>query len=510
MHRRGRRLSTGNACSVGQATFTGRRKDTVKGHRDAAARLPRTHRAPSGTAKDTKCLVDERRRLHPISLATAHRYCINDDPTLAREAVKAGAAPLRSLPPLDRQELPFFASIGARPLSNVATLHSTKSGPALQDPHVRVDATLQRLRSSHFASAVAALVSGLPDTQPRRSRELAKQLAQIERIEVVDGINKRYRVSGTTVHVPISYWVSENVIRVSRAKQPGELRRAVADAIADLADMSPHPHQLLGDAIYFLLLCRSVSDMRRELERRKIPWEGGTQFEDAGFDDADDEDDESASIAASIGRSVVRDAFRHPSPSPSTPPKLIETARNPREPLPMLQDVKPEPAGPLGEPMNHASVGQPGGGGPGAWSPRNDAARSEDRELGRRGEEIVLEIERERVKALGWPAERVVWTADVEPAADHDIKSVDKDGEDLWIEVKSTAGRDGRFGWSRAEFSLAVRARERYVLYRVYEAHSKVPKWKPFRDPISLFDEGGLQLDLDRLSADVGSLPPNP
>jgi hypothetical protein len=130
----------------------------------------------------------------------------------------------------------------------------------------------------------------------------------------------------------------------------------------------------------------------------------------------------------------------------------------------------------------------------------------EDRLLGRRGEEIVLAVERRRVADLGKSPDRVVWTSDTDPFADHDIKSVDDDGEDLWIEVKSTMGRDGRFSWPGSEFRLAVRARNRYVLYRVYEANTTTPTWRFVRDPIGRFETGGLRLDLDRLVADIGPL----
>ena len=57
--------------------------------------------------------------------------------------------------------------------------------------------------------------------------------------------------------------------------------------------------------------------------------------------------------------------------------------------------------------------------------------------------------------------------ADTDPGADHDILSVDDDGEDLWIEVKATTGRDGRFRWPKAEFEKAVEKRDRYILWRV-------------------------------------------
>ena len=50
-----------------------------------------------------------------------------------------------------------------------------------------------------------------------------------------------------------------------------------------------------------------------------------------------------------------------------------------------------------------------------------------------------------------------------------------EDGGPLYIEVKSTRGRDGRFSWPRAEFQLAMRQRHRYVLYRVYEADIAAP-----------------------------------
>lgn len=106
----------------------------------------------------------------------------------------------------------------------------------------------------------------------------------------------------------------------------------------------------------------------------------------------------------------------------------------------------------------------------------------------------------------------VTWTADSVPSADHDIKPVDDGGGELWVEVKSTTGRDGQFSWPVAEFRLAVRARRRYVLYRVYEAGTTTPSCRAIRDPIGHFDTGELQLDLERLSGDVGPAveAPNP
>ena len=97
-----------------------------------------------------------------------------------------------------------------------------------------------------------------------------------------------------------------------------------------------------------------------------------------------------------------------------------------------------------------------------------------------------------------------------DPAVDHDIASVDDDGSELWVEVKSTTGRDGQFSWTAAEFRLAVRARRHYILYRVFEADSTTPSWSCIRDPIGAFEAGELRLNIDRLTGDTGRLDQPP
>jgi len=104
------------------------------------------------------------------------------------------------------------------------------------------------------------------------------------------------------------------------------------------------------------------------------------------------------------------------------------------------------------------------------------------------------------VAALGYPEDRVIWTSENNPDADHDIRSVDDDGEDLWIEVKGTLGRTGQFQWSVAEFKRALQERSRYVLVRVYDAASSEPPFKRFRDPIMLYRQGDIRLDISTLS----------
>ena len=65
-----------------------------------------------------------------------------------------------------------------------------------------------------------------------------------------------------------------------------------------------------------------------------------------------------------------------------------------------------------------------------------------------------------------------------------------------------TAGSIGRGPSSL----LALRAHDRYVLYRVYEAHTLTPTIREIHDPVGRFQAGELDLDLDSLAGDIGAL----
>ena len=105
-----------------------------------------------------------------------------------------------------------------------------------------------------------------------------------------------------------------------------------------------------------------------------------------------------------------------------------------------------------------------------------------DKRVGDRGEELIYRQELERVRSLGYgaPEKLVIWTSRNEPGADHDIRSVDEDGEPLWIEVKSTTGTDGYFDWSSREFKKALHSGDSYELWRVYQADTRQPTAKLF------------------------------
>ena len=139
--------------------------------------------------------------------------------------------------------------------------------------------------------------------------------------------------------------------------------------------------------------------MQRELARRKIAWQPDLAPDADDTVEADDE--EAASLADAISREIVRPAL---SPRPTaTVPQQAPTpspARAPRPPLPDLGLVHPRPAAATG-PHSAGRPGSGGGGGYGTWAPRSYQETEDDRAVGRRGEEIVLGIERERVKQLG-------------------------------------------------------------------------------------------------------------
>jgi Domain of unknown function (DUF3883) len=454
--------------------------------------------------QQTACLLDDHGRLHSIRDAITRRFLINDHPDLAAAAAEAGAPVAFAVPLEGRAPSPLSAA-GVKRLSEVAVPLNADTGTRLEDDaRLHVETVLRRLRTPNFASAVAALVSAVPSSEPALTTTmLTERLGRIQQIVVVNEIQRRFQLAGTTISVRGEYLVRENEILVASARTSADLRRSVAAAIAAIAEQSALAEQLLGDPLYFLLLCRTAADIQRELHRRKVVWEPGNG---ALAEDSDDViDDESAVLADAISRSVLEGALHAPTASD---PSVAGTAtpRTPRPPLPDLQDVTPRLLRQPGEPQERTLGQRRGGGWPLGAVPRDFDGQEDDRLLGRRGEELVLAIEQARVADLGESLDRVVWTSDADPFADHDIKSVDDDGEDLWIEVKSTTGRDGRFSWPGAEFRLAMQARSHYVLYRVYEADTTNPALSRVRDPIAMFETGEFRLNLDRLVGDVGPL----
>ncbi len=119
-----------------------------------------------------------------------------------------------------------------------------------------------------------------------------------------------------------------------------------------------------------------------------------------------------------------------------------------------------------------------------AW----ESAGQSQRSIGRRGEEIVLSMEKEKLRGLGLSESQAVWVADAHDTASYDVASVDSSGDEIFIEVKATVESDpsAPFEISRAELEFAEQHPGNYFVYRVVDAASTTPKVYVFPPLMSL------------------------
>ncbi len=116
------------------------------------------------------------------------------------------------------------------------------------------------------------------------------------------------------------------------------------------------------------------------------------------------------------------------------------------------------------------------------------AARDErNRSLGRAGEKLVLDLEREHLRSVDRNdlAERVRWTSEEDgDGAGYDIASFTADGQDRLIEVKTTTGWERTpFYISRNELAVAEERRESWYLFRLYD-FARSPSAFELRPPL--------------------------
>jgi len=334
---------------------------------------------------------------------------------------------------------------------------------------------------------------------------------------LVRTLEVRYRVGTVELAVPRRATVVDGRIALAGVHSKSEVRDLLADIIAKLAHHSTGVQARLAERIYRLLTCESAYEVGAYLRTRGIDWSDmGASTPPLDEEDAVVDEDEADATRRRLGdilkHALDASSSRGSSGSVAEPGSgdssggsgEDDSAQTP-EPLPALDEVVTEILAPVTwSPI--ARTGGSGGGGGNTWRPRTVEDEERDRALGRRGEEVVLREERKRVKKLGYPAARVIWVAEANPAANYDIRSVDVDGSDIYLEVKTTVGDHGRFSWPRAEFDCAVKERSRYVLWRVYEGRTVNPKARAFRDPIGLLLANEMKVDLDGLSAEVGPL----
>jgi hypothetical protein len=96
-----------------------------------------------------------------------------------------------------------------------------------------------------------------------------------------------------------------------------------------------------------------------------------------------------------------------------------------------------------------------------------------NRKLGRAGEELVFEFERERLKQRHRPdlANKIRWISEEDgDGAGYDILSFDEKGRERFLEVKTTVGSDTTpFYITRNELSLSSERPEAFRLCRVFD-----------------------------------------
>jgi hypothetical protein len=109
---------------------------------------------------------------------------------------------------------------------------------------------------------------------------------------------------------------------------------------------------------------------------------------------------------------------------------------------------------------------------------------AKNRRLGLAGEEAVLRGECEALTLAGRRdlAERVLHVSKLEgDGAGYDIKSYTPDGEEKFIEVKTTRGDEQTaFYLSRNEVQFSITQSGRYYLYRVFEFNQETGAGKVF------------------------------
>ena len=505
---------------------------------DASKALPQTERnrlrhvyatlptPPDGMSMNERFLLGTNGRLYSPAEAAEGILLINDDPQLAAE-LEACQSTVAFADTSIPGSLRFFTEASVQNLTEVRHWEGVHIGETVAArERINVDTALQKVQSDEFGSAFSRLVEYSVETgqvllQPL---ELLAELKKRSNITFVDELQVAYVVAGHTVCVDQEIVLEDERFVSVRASNNEELQDRLSSALAGLVTEDPAIRRSLADSIFRLLASRSTKDMERYLKRRGIPWEsnagtGSEEWEDQSIESeiGQDEDDLYDSVTNMLGESigsrtptrlVQHDAQGVVTIHPTNGVQSDATRVSPTKPktLPPLEEVTVKRIPREGTIHIRQPQQTRTSGGSSRWSPPTREQEEWNSTIGRRGEELVYLAELERVQKIGYPACRVQWVSDQNPGSDHDIRSVDCDGQDLWIEVKSTSGKDGRFQWSKNEFDLALSRKEQYVLYRVYEADSSYPSIKSFRNPVGLLLQNALHLDISSLNAEVESL----
>jgi hypothetical protein len=468
---------------------------------------------PEGTSGAARFLLSRDGTLHSLADLREDSYLEDDFPELSEAARRDGAD--LAFAELTEGTRDFLLTLGLRRLSVICNpgppqVIGDRQPPLwFRDEHrIRL---IERLRHPLFAKALLALGRvetrrGIHIRLPLESG-IKSRLDRIETIAFAQDIRRTYQVGEAEVTISAEESVVENRFVVVSATSLYDLNNLLAYGLAELLGaVRVEEKRALALAILPLLQCRNTDEMTTLLRRQGIAWSVTPRENEASSIG------ESAADPAEVMEGVVRQIaigleVGATGAAPATAPVTesgdeIVPDSEPLQPLPPIDDVDLIVVA-LDSSWTPRSPDGSSGGRTWTWNPPTAGRVERDREVGKRGEEVVYRQEVERLRAAGHPSPEdvVVWASLIDAGADHDIRSLAEDGKPLWIEVKATTGRDGLFEWPKNEFQKALREGDHYELWRVYEASSESPIAKRFRDPVNLFREGKLRLDLATLRA---------
>ncbi len=495
---------------------------------------------PKGVSDDIKCLLDQDGRLHSLAEMQAKLYLLNDDPALAQAIIEKG----KSLAFADvsklkqATDLRFYHGLDIFSLTEVREQIRCRIGVEKKPPQwCDSEIVIKKLHDHSFLSALGSLA----DYQLQESLSLDPSNPPIPLLQAVrtlvfaEPLHIEYQVGSVSILVSTDVVLDHKRIVLAEVQSPNELDELLSQAIASLFVRKPAEQRRFADAVFRLLTCSLPREMEKYLSRRGIPWQPPSSISEAEVTHLDDElsnlvttsqsepeiADTTLNDMASGDYRIVQEVIKNSITNQLSTFHMASNAAfnlGSKESdddltkfsssvitLPPIDSVTPVPVKPL-DSWSPKGPNSSGAGRRGSLSPSPSVNEERDREIGRRGEEIIFLQEIESVERLGYPKSRVKWVAKENPAADYDILSVDENGRDLWLEVKSTTGRHGHFQWSISEFKKAMQERGQYILWRVYEADTTHPSVKPFRDPVGMIIRNGIQLDVASLTAEVEPL----
>ena len=135
----------------------------------------------------------------------------------------------------------------------------------------------------------------------------------------------------------------------------------------------------------------------------------------------------------------------------------------------------------------------------------------------------MYNYERRRLASLGRDPDIVVWESRGNPTAPYDIRSMSRDGQRIFLEVKATSSDDPYepIDISQAELLFALQKGAHYSIYRVTSVHTANPTIYAFPNLLEHLQEERASLSTssaklrfgrddeeERISLILSSLPP--